>query len=151
MATAVKQPPAGLVRTHLVVGWPDQVRAALERARADGRLVGIDEVIELADRQVQVTAQFREDRPRRFAWLSRLPWPSAQVWAQLAVWVLGIAAVAGVAWAVIAAVTALVSAAVAWLSAYWPALAGIAILLLLLGAAGGAKRCVGMHCGGCRR
>jgi hypothetical protein len=151
MATAVKQPPAGLVRTHLVVGWPDQVRAALERAHADGRLVGVDEVTQLADRQVQVTAQIREDQPRRFAWLSRLPWPSAEIWAQLAVWVLGIAAVAGVLWAVIAAVTALVSAVIAAVSTYWPALAGIAIVLLLLGAAGGAKKCVGMHCGGCRR
>jgi energy-converting hydrogenase Eha subunit A len=158
MATAVKQPPAGLVRTHLVVGWPEQVRAALERARVDGRLVRVGEVIELADRQVQVTAQLREDRPRRFEWLPRLAWPSARVWARIAAGVLAVAAVAGVVWAVVAAVSALVAAvsaavstATAWVSTYWPALAGIAVVLLLLGGAGGAKKCVGLHCGGCRR
>jgi hypothetical protein len=151
MATAVKDASTGLVRPRVIVGQPDEVRAALERAHADGRLVQVDELTELADHQVQVTAQLREDRPQRFGWLSRLPWPSAGFWAQLAVWVLGLAAVAGVVWAVIAAVTALVSAVVAAVSAYWPALVGIAVVLALLGTASGAKRCVGMHCGGCRR
>jgi hypothetical protein len=151
MATAVKDRTGGLVRTHVITGWPAQVQAALQRAQADGRLVRVDEMTELADEQVQVTAQLREDRARRFAWLTRLPWPSAQFWAQLAVWVLGLAAVAGVVWALVAAVSALVSAAVAVVSAYWPALVGIAVVLVLLGTASGAKRCVGMHCGGCRR
>jgi hypothetical protein len=158
MATAVKQAPAGLVRTHLVVGWPDQVRAALARADADGRLVGIGAVTELADRRVQVNAQLREDKPRRFPWALRLSWPSARVWLWLAMGVLGAAAVAGVVWAVVAAVTALVAAVsagvsvvTAWVSTYWPALAGIAIVLVLLGTAGGVKKCAGLHCGGCRR
>ena len=64
MATAVRGPGAGVVRTHVIVGWPDEVRAALDRAHADGRLVGVDEVSRLADRQVQVSAQhqIRSDR-----------------------------------------------------------------------------------------
>jgi energy-converting hydrogenase Eha subunit A len=121
-------------------------------------LVGVGEVTELADRQVQVTAQLREDRPRRPRWTSRLTWPSPRVWLWLAAGALGVAAVFGVVWAAVALVSALISAVSAavsavsvWVSTYWPALAGIAVVLLLLGGASGVKRCTGMHCGGCRR
>jgi len=146
-----------VVRTHVIVGWPDEVRAALDRAHADGRLVGVDEVSRLADRQVQVSAQLREPTAPRFRWLVRWSWPSARVWLRVALVLLGAAAVAGLVWAVVAAVTALVavvsaavSAVAAWVSTYWPVLAGIALVLLLC-TTGRAARCVGMHCGGCRR
>jgi hypothetical protein len=156
MATAVKD--RGLVRTHVIVGWPAQVQAALQRAQADGRLIQVDEAVGLADRQVQVTAQFREDRPRRARRMPVMTWPSARVWVWLAVGVLGAAAVVAAVWLVVAAVTALIAAVSAgvtavatWLSTYWPALAGIAVALALLGSAGGVKKCVGLHCGGCKR
>lgn len=156
MATAAKD--RSLVRTHVIVGWPGQVQAALQRAQADGRLVRVDEAVELADRQVQVTAQFREDQPRRARWMPTLTWPSARVWVRLAVGVLLAAAVAAVVWAVVALVMAVVAAVSAgvtavstFLSTYWPALVGIAVVLVLLGSAGGVKKCAGLHCGGCRR
>ncbi|GAA5139169.1 hypothetical protein [Pseudonocardia adelaidensis] len=158
MATAVKDRSAGLVRTHVITGWPDQVHAALERAQADGRLVGVGDVTELPDRQVQVNAQLRDEQPQRARWISRLRWPATWVWAWIGAGVLGVGAVAGVAWAVVTAVSALITAvsaavdaATGWVGTYWPALAGIALVLLLLGTAGGVKRCTGMHCGGCRR
>jgi hypothetical protein len=154
MATAVKDRSAGLVRTHVITGWPDQVHAALERAKADGRLVEISDVTELPDRQVQVNAQLRDEQPQRTRWSSRLTWPEARVWAWIGAGVLGVVGV----WAVVAAVSALITAvsaaldaATVWVATYWPALAGIALVLLLLATAGGVKRCTGMHCGGCRR
>ncbi|OLT06404.1 hypothetical protein BJF90_16530 [Pseudonocardia sp. CNS-004] len=109
MATAVKDRSAGLVHTHVITGWPDQVHAALERAQADGRLVEISDVTELPDRQVQVNAQLRDEQPRRTRWSSRLRWPEARVWAGIGAGVLGVGAVAGAVWAVVAAVSALIT------------------------------------------
>jgi hypothetical protein len=134
-------------RTHLVVGERDAVLAALARAHADDRLLGVGEVLEVPGDRLQVTAELR----RAHGW-PRKRWPL-----RLAAGVLAAAAIAGVVWLLILAVTALiaavgsaVAAVVAWLSAHLPllVLAGLAILLVL-GSTG--ARCAGANCPGCRR
>jgi hypothetical protein len=133
-------------RTHLVVGERDAVLAALARAHADDRLLGVGNVLELPGDRLQVTAELRTapGRPQK-----RWPW-----W--LAGGVVAAAAIAGMVWllilaitALVAAVTSAVTAVVAWLSAHLPllVLAGLA-LLLVLGWTG--SRCAGLQCRGCR-
>lgn len=143
-------PHATAVRTHVVTGSPDHVRAALHRAAVDGRLAAVGDPVELPDRRVQVTAELHEPlRTRRIV-------TSAEVWRWLrpALLVLLVAAVAGGAvWGVVLLVEALIAALTAfgvWLAAQLPLIIAIGVGLLLLAVPAGA-RCVGMHCGGCRR
>lgn len=132
---------ADRVRTHLVIGERDQVRAALARAYADGWLVDVRGLVALPGDRVQLTADLCEPASR-----NRRRWP----WLVLA-WLLAAAAAAGVVWLLVlavAAVTAAVAAALAWLSAHLPVLVLAAVALLLVFSAG--SRCGGLHCGGCR-
>ncbi len=133
-------------QTHLVVGEREAVLAALARAHADHRLLGVGHMLELPDDRLQVTAQLRRlnSRPRK-----RWPW-------RLASGVLAAAVAVGAVWllilaitAVVAAVSSAVAAVVAWLSAHvlLLVLAGLA-LLQVLGSTG--ARCTGLHCRGCR-
>lgn len=141
--TGTRSPAAAQrVRTHVVVGDCDEVRSALDRAHRDGRLAGVRNLVELPNERIQVTADLREPArvQRRWPWL-------------VLVWALGIAAAAGIAWLLvllISAVVAFVTAAVGWVSTHLPVivLGGVALLLLALPA---GSRCVGVHCGGCRR
>jgi hypothetical protein len=135
------------VRTHRVVGQREHVATALERAYADGRLVDVRDVAELPDDRVQLIADLREPAARmrkRRPWLL-VGWAAAVVAAAGSVWLLVLAVAA-----LVGAVTAAASAALAWLSAHLPVIALAAIALLLLVCAAGS-RCPGLHCGGCRR
>ena len=141
---------ATAVRTHVVIGHPAHVAAALQRAALDGRLADLRNPVELPGRRVQVTADLREPlRPRpRF--------PSEQVRRCLrpALLALLVAAVAGgVVWGMVLLVSALIAALTAlgaWLAAQLPLIIAVGVGLLLLVVPAGA-RCVGVHCGGCRR
>lgn len=133
-------------RAHVIVGDGDEVRAALVRAQADGRLVRLGEVVDLGAHRVQVTADLRE--PLR----GRARCPASR----FAAGVLVVAAAGGLVWllvvavaALIAAVSGAVTAALAWLSAHLPLLVLGAVLLLFLICSAGS-RCAGLHCRGCR-
>jgi len=136
------------VRTHVLVGDPDQVHAALSRAQADGRLMNVtDAALEVGGR-VRVTAELADPTPPRTRWqrirpwLVRFGWLLAVAAAGLAAWLL--------VWALIALVSALVAVVTgvaAWIGTYWPVLVAVGLVLLLL--TGGAS-CRGVHCGGCR-
>lgn len=137
-------------RTHIVTGDRDQVRAALVRAHAAGRLVGVREVAELSGERLHVVAELRELPGRRPTW-----WPARP--GRVAVYGVGGAVGVGVIALVVMAVAALVAvvvgaitAAVAWVTANLAVIVACGIgLALVLG--GGAARCAGLHCGGCRR
>lgn len=132
-------------RSHVIVGDEVQVRAALARAHADGRLVRVGEIAELGEHRVQVTAGLRAPAPGRTGWAWRL-----------AAAALVLAAAAGLVWLLVVAVTALigavsagVTAVLGWLSGQLPLLVlGAALVLLLVSSAG--SRCAGLHCRGCR-
>jgi VIT1/CCC1 family predicted Fe2+/Mn2+ transporter len=149
MATTTEQ---GRAKTHVITGEPDQVWAALERARADGRLVAVTEARVLSDARVRVVTRLRMPEPDRSRWQRVRPWliGAAKALAVLACVVAVAALVWAIVWAVMA-VVALVVAAIAWVHAH---LLGISLtvaafiaLLVFLGAGGG---CGGIHCGGCR-
>jgi hypothetical protein len=139
------------VQTHVITGEPDQVWAALERARTDGRLVAVTEARVLAGDQVRVVTRLRVPEGQRSRWQRIRPWliGTGKVLAVLA----GLASVAALVWAVawaVMAVVALVVAVIAWVHAHLVgialAVAGVIALLVLLGGGG----CGGIHCGGCR-
>lgn len=141
---------ATAVRTHVVTGTPVHVRAALHRAAMDGRLAGVRDPVELADRRVRVTADLREPiRPRSTV-------TAASVWRWLRPTLLGLLAVAtaaGVVWGMVLLVTALITALTALgacIAVKLPVIIAIGVGLLVLAVPAGA-RCVGVHCGGCRR
>lgn len=140
-------PAGGVVRSHVIVGDPDEVVAALARASDDGRLTGLGQVVELPDGRVQVTASLwgSPGQTSRGQWLWRL-----------LAGVLVAAACAGLVWllivavaALVAAVTSAVAAVVSWLSAHLALIVFGGLVLLLVCSAG--SRCRGLHCGGCRR
>ncbi len=142
--------PGGQVRTHAVVGDPDQVRAAMARAHADGRLVGLTHGEQLPGGLVRVTAELRDPTPT-----SR--WRRIRPWLTGAAVLLGVAAVAALVWLLVLAVLALVAAVTAaavWVKAHLLLLgAGALILLALVFSAGRSSSCSGVHihCRGCRR
>lgn len=135
-------------RVHVVVGEPDLVRAALEVANTQGRLLVLGQPVHLADGRLRVAAELldpssppaaeRAERARR--WLA-------------AARVLGALAVAGgLVWLVVLgvlALVALVTAVVGWVAGHLVWIGGGLLGLLLLAGRGG--RCGGVHCGGCRR
>jgi hypothetical protein len=129
-----------------VVGDPDQVRAAMARARADGRLVSLGRSEELPGGLVRVTANLVDPTP-----VDR--WRRLRPWLVGAAVLVGITAAAALAWLVILAVFAViaaVTAAVVWVQTHLLVIGGLALALVLLLGAGGAS-CAGSHCGGCRR
>ncbi|HEY1969098.1 MAG TPA: hypothetical protein VGH89_14210 [Pseudonocardia sp.] len=133
------------MRTHVVVGDPAQVRAAVLRAYADGRLVRLIDGEELLDGSVRVRADLIDPTsPDRLC--RGRPWLiGASVLA-------GAAAVAAVAWLVVMAIGAAVAAftaAVAWVHTHQMVIGGVALMLALL-VGGGASGADG-HSGGCRR
>jgi hypothetical protein len=126
----------------VVVGEPDQVRAAMLRAHADGRLMSLIDGEELPGGYVRVTADLIDPTaPGRW-----------RPWLVGAAVLVGAAALAAVVWlvamAVLAAV-AVVAAAVAWVQTHRLAIGGVALMLAVLG--GGGASCADVHCGGCRR
>ena len=140
--TATRSPAAAhRVRTHVVVGEFGQVRSALELARRDGRLAGARDLVELPGHRIRVTADLREPVP---TW-RRVPW------LRLLAWLLALAALGTAVWLIVLAVSvvALVTAAVAWVSAHLALIVicavGLGVLLVPVG-----SRCAGLHCGGCR-
>jgi small-conductance mechanosensitive channel len=137
---------AAASRLHVVVGEREQVGAALERARRDGRLRMVHEVAELGDGQVCVRAELAEPPALRTRWQKVRPWLLG------AAAVAGLVVVAGVVWLLVLAVLAviaLVQTVVAWVSAHLLVIGLVLAGLVLLACMGGA-RCVGLHCGGCR-
>ena len=141
------------VTAHVITGDPDEVWAALERARADGRLVAVTEARVLSGDRVQVVTRLRVPGRQRSRWQQVRPWLSiaAKVLAVLSVVAAVSALVWAVAWAVMA-VIALVLAVTAWIHVHLMgiclAVAGFIALLVFLGAGGGG--CGGIHCWGCR-
>jgi len=136
---------APLVRTHVVVGDLDQVRAAMERAKEAGRLVDIREVAPLPGRRLQVVADLREPARTRRWFATRHPW-------LIAAGVIGAAAAGGAVWLVVLGVIwliGLITAVVAWVSAHLALFGLIAVVLVLMSGGVGAA-CAGLHCGGCR-
>lgn len=136
------------VRTHVLVGDPDQVRAALSRAQADGRLMNVSGAALEVGGRVRVTADLVDPTPPRTRWQRIRPWLVRLGW------LLAVAAAGVAAWLLVWAVIGLVSALVAvvagvavWIGTYWPVLVAVGLVLLLL--TGGAS-CRGVHCGGCR-
>lgn len=138
------------VRTHVVTGHPAHVNAALRRAVLDGRLAGVRNPVELSDHQVQVTADLREPLPPPHAT------SPASVWHWLRPVLVGLlvaASAVGVIWGMVLLVQALIAAVTvmaAWMAAKLPLIIAIAVGLLVLALPAGA-RCIGAHCGGCRR
>ena len=139
-------------KTHVITGEPDQVWAALERARADGRLVAVTEARVLSGDRVQVVTRLRVPEGERSRWQRIRPWLSiaAKVLAVLA----GVAAVSALVWGVVwlvMTVIALVAFVIAWVHVHLLGIglvvAAFVTLLVFLGAGGG---CGGIHCGGCR-
>lgn len=148
------QATASAVRTHVVTGHPAHVMAALQRAAIEGRLAGVPSGVELPGRRVQVTADLRDPaRP-----LPTFPTGSMSRWLRPAlIGLLVAAAVGGAIWGLVLLVSALIAALTAfgawlgaWLGAQLPLIIAIGVGLLLLAIPAGA-RCVGVHCGGCRR
>jgi fatty acid desaturase len=138
-------------KTHVITGDPDQVWAALERARADGRLVAVTEARVLSGQRVRVVTRLRVPERESSRWERVRPWlvGTAKLLAALA----GIAALVALAWAVVwavMAVVALVAVAIAWVHAHLLGigLAAAAFVALLVFLGGGG--CGGIHCGGCR-
>lgn len=140
---------ATAVRTHVVTGHPTHVNAALRRAALDGRLAGLRDPMTLPDHRVRVTADLREPTRPRFTF-------PTDSWRWLRPVLLGLLVVAlagGVVWCMVLLVQALIAAVAAlgvWVAAKLPLIIAIGVVLVLLAVPAGA-RCVGMHCGGCRR
>lgn len=144
------QATASAVRTHVVTGPPAHVLAALQRAAIDGRLAGVHSGVELPGRRVQVTADLRDPaRPR-----PTFPTASMSRWLRPAlIGLLVAAALGGAIWGLVLLVSALITALTAfgaWLGTQLPLIVAIGVVLLVLATPAGA-RCVGVHCGGCRR
>jgi hypothetical protein len=141
------------ITTHVITGDRVQVAAAVDRARADGRLVEVTEATVLPGGRVQLVAALRTRGGSR--WQQVRPWLIGVAKVVLVLVVL--AAVAGVLWVITSAVLALmalVAAAVAWVHAHLLSI-GLAVVAAVIGLAaassGGGHRCVGAHCRGCRR
>ena len=99
---------ATAVRTHVVVGHPVHVGAALRRAAMDGRLAGLRDPVELPGRRVQVTADLREPVQSRGTFATE----QARRRLRPVLMRLLVAAVAGGAiWAMVLLVSALLAAA----------------------------------------
>jgi hypothetical protein len=134
------------VRSHSVVGDPDQVWAAMARARADGRLVSLNRSEELPGGLVRVTVDLVDPTPTG-------RWRQLRPWLVVSAVLVGVAAAAALVWLVLLAVLAVVAAvtaAVVWVQAHLLVIGVVALALVLLLGAGGAS-CAGSHCGGCRR
>jgi hypothetical protein len=140
-------------RTHVITGDRSQVGAALDRARADGRLMAITQATLLPGDQVRLVADLLTAPGSR--WQRVRPWliGIGKTLAVLAV----IAAATGLVWALVwavMAVVAFVAGVVAWIHTHLLdiglAAAGVVALVLFLGASTGGG-CRGLHCGGCRR
>lgn len=132
--------------SHEITGGQVEVWAALNRAKTDGRLVGIEHGDILPGGQVRVLAQLRAPRTR---WERVAPWLliAAKTLAVLAVLALVTALVWAIVWLVLAVI-----AFVAWVSAHLVSLIIGAVLilavliLLFAGGSGGG----GIHCPGCK-
>lgn len=141
---------ATMVRTHVITGYPLHVGAALHRAASDGRLAGVRHPVELPGRRVQVTADLREPVA------SAAGFPAASTWRwlrPLLVGLLVVAVAAGAIWGMgllVQALIAAIAALGAWVVAQLPLIIAMGVGLLVLAVPAGV-RCVGVHCGGCRR
>lgn len=139
------------VQTRNLIGTPDELRNALERAHADGRLVSFT-----APRPVvHVQAELLPDQPV-YGDRSRLnPLVNPRPYLVGAAVLLGGSVVALVVYGVVQLVLAVVHAVQAadqWVSANSGTLEGIALLvvLVLIFGGGAAVKCGGIHCGGCK-
>ena len=139
-------PPRG--RTHVVIGDPQLICSALERAHADGRLVSVTGVEDLPEHRIRVTAELRDPEPPASAATRR----RLRRWLIGAVVLIALAAITALVWLLVAAVLALVAtvaAVVTWVAAHVVVIAVVLSVLLMLSCSAGAK-CAGLHCGGCR-
>jgi hypothetical protein len=136
-------------RVHVITGEQAQVVAAVEHARAEGRLVGITEIRWLGGDRVRLVARLRvpprAQAARDWCWLRRV--------GKALVVLLVIAAVAGLVWALVwgvLAVIGLVTAVIGWIHAHLLAIGLVAAVVVGLAVFGAGGGCGGMHCGGCR-
>lgn len=116
----------------------------VEHVPARGRVYEATNVRVLPSPPTQLTTRSRDHRTR---WERIRPWLTGTAIA------LAIGAVAGLVWFIVLAIMvliALVITVITWITTHLALIAVIGISLLLLGT-GGAARCKGMHCPGCRR
>ena len=141
------------IKTHVITGDLMQVVAAVDRARADGRLVAVTEARLLPGDEVRLIANLRSAGGSR--WQRMRPW---LIGLGKALVVLAVSvAVAGLLWLIGWAAMALVglaSIAVAWLHAHLLEI-GVVVAVTVIGLVsvftGGGDRCGGVHCRGCGR
>jgi hypothetical protein len=135
----------------VITGDRVQVAAALDRARADGRLIAVTQATLLPGGQVQLVAALRAGS----RWQRVRPWLIGLGKALVVLAVL--AAVAGLLWVIGSALVALITlvvAALAWVQAHLVAIGigiGAVVIGLIVASSGGGHRCVGVRCRGCRR
>lgn len=141
-------------KTHVITGDLMQVVAAVDRARADGRLVAVTEARLLPGDELRLVANLRAEGGWR--------------WQRTRRWLIGLgkalvvlaacAAVAGLLWLIgwaAMALVGLVSVAVAWVHVHLLEI-GIVVVIAVIGlisvfTSGGGDRCAGAHCRGCGR
>jgi hypothetical protein len=127
-----------------ITGTPVQVGQTLDRLARTGQLARVSDPQPTGQAgQVLVTVQVLQPRPAAALAARTGPRRRVRPWVW---WTAGGAAVA-----VLAGLVWLVVVAVAWVVAHWAhLLVGLVLLAVLLGLAGRAGVCVGVHCPGCR-
>lgn len=125
-----------------IIGPPQQVRNALERAYADGRLVSFtaptNPIAVVHVRALMLPAH----KPSVWQRLYEDPTPILYT----AAFVIPAAIVGTVLYVTVSAALAVA----AWLALNMSTILGVIALLTLLMFFGGAKACAGLHCGGCK-